>query len=81
MKYTKPNLTPHPQQVRDFLGENLIKLRKKAGLTQMRLASDAGLELSTVHRIESAKTDTSISTLARIRKAINCKWSDLLKDV
>ncbi len=81
MKYTKPNLTPDPASVRSTLGKNIHKLRKSAGLSQMALAIAAGVELSTVHRVETGKTDTNISTMARFRVALDCQWKDLLKNV
>jgi transcriptional regulator with XRE-family HTH domain len=63
------------------LGDTIRALRRQAGLSQMRLASLSHLELSTVHRIESAKTDTNLSTLCRIKEALGASWSDLLRKI
>jgi transcriptional regulator with XRE-family HTH domain len=63
------------------LGKNMRALRKRTYMSQMGLAAQAGTELSTIHRIEAAKTDTNISTLSRIRKALKTDWDKLLEGV
>jgi transcriptional regulator with XRE-family HTH domain len=81
MKTTGKDLKPNPDAVRKAVGANVKAYRKAAGLSQMDLAREAYLELSTVHRIEAAKTDTSISTLARIRRVLKVSWKNLLNGV
>jgi transcriptional regulator with XRE-family HTH domain len=73
------DLNPDPKLVRKLLGENIRKYRNSSNLSQMALASDARLELSTIHRIESGKTDTNISTLARIRVVLKVPWNKMLQ--
>jgi transcriptional regulator with XRE-family HTH domain len=75
------DLNPDPKLVRKLLGANIRKYRKLADLSQMALASDARLELSTIHRIESGKTDTNISTLARIRVVLDIPWNKMLQGI
>ncbi|MHA1410456.1 MAG: CBS domain-containing protein [Candidatus Odinarchaeia archaeon] len=52
-------------------GEDLRKLRKKAGLTQIELAEKANLSQSLIARIESASVDPRLSTLRKIFNAID----------
>lgn len=77
---TKP-IKAQTLRVRKALGKNLKTLRLDRDLSQMGLGSEASIELSTVHRIESAKTDTNISTLARIRTVLGVSWGRLLEGV
>ena len=51
-------------------GEDLRKLRKKAGLTQTELADKSGLSQSLIARIESSSVDPRLSTLKKIFDAI-----------
>jgi transcriptional regulator with XRE-family HTH domain len=81
MKTTDGDLNPDPKLVRKVLGANIKAYRLAASMSQMDLASAARLELSTIHRIESGKTDTNISTLARIRKALDVPWKNLLSGI
>ena len=55
--------------------------RKASKLSQMKLAGKAKLELSTIHRIEAGKTDTNISSLARVREALQIPWKKLLDGI
>jgi transcriptional regulator with XRE-family HTH domain len=79
MKNTKNKI--NEMQVRKSVGHNLKNYRLENGLSQMALAAKASLELSTIHRIESGKTDTQLSTLSRISKALNVSWNQLLQGV
>ena len=81
VKSTDSDLNPDPKAVRKLLGANIRRYRKSSDLSQMALAAKAKLELSTIHRIESGKTDTNISTLARIRVVLDIPWNKMLKGV
>jgi transcriptional regulator with XRE-family HTH domain len=75
------SLKPAPSKVRQVLAKNVSLYRKKAGLTQFKVASLAQLELSTVLRLEHAKFDSTLSTVSRVRKALKVSWTDLLKGI
>jgi transcriptional regulator with XRE-family HTH domain len=81
MKTTGDDLKPDPKLVRKAVGSNIRAYRLASNMSQMDLASGARLELSTIHRIESAKTDTNVSTLARIREVLKVSWKNLLSGV
>jgi ribosome-binding protein aMBF1 (putative translation factor) len=67
--------------VRKIVAENVRKSRKASQLSQMDLAGRAWLDLATVNRIERAQTDTTISSLARMRLVLKIAWDDLLEGV
>jgi transcriptional regulator with XRE-family HTH domain len=81
MKNTTKTITAQSNRVRRQIGKNIKALRKQNDLSQMGLGSEASIELSTVHRIEAAKTDTTLSTLSRIREAFGVSWGKLLEGV
>lgn len=58
---------------------NLKRIRKEKGYTQESLAYAANLSLSQIARIETARTNPTISTLFTIAKALNIHPSDLFE--
>lgn len=58
------------------LGKRIKAARLAAGLTQSRLASDAGLPQSHVSRIESGRHSPSRHTVERIARALNKRVCD-----
>ncbi len=51
--------------------KQMKKLRTEAGLTQSQLAFEAGISLSQIARIETAKTNPTLSTVFAITKALD----------
>lgn len=60
------------------VGENLRKERRRAGLTQEKLAERAELAPRVVQKIEAGDITILISTLRRLKKALGCDYRDLL---
>ena len=58
--------------------KHLKKIRKEAGYTQDQLAFEAGLSLSQIARIETARINPTLSTLMEISKALEIKVSELV---
>jgi transcriptional regulator with XRE-family HTH domain len=50
--------------------KHLKKVRKKKGLTQSQLAFEAGLSLSQIARIETVRTNPTLSTIFAITRAL-----------
>ncbi|MGH7953287.1 MAG: helix-turn-helix transcriptional regulator [Limisphaerales bacterium] len=46
-------------------------------MSQERLAELADINARTIRRIEAGEINASITTIARIRNALDCKWDDL----
>ncbi|QNG44685.1 XRE family transcriptional regulator [Sphingobium yanoikuyae] len=59
--------------------ENFIRqIRKSRNMSQQDLAEIIGIGVPQVSRIESGKTDISLSRLRQIAEALNCQISDLM---
>lgn len=56
---------------------NLKELRKVKGMTQEDLADKSGLTLSQIARIETAKVNTTVSTVNVILKALDADANEL----
>jgi transcriptional regulator with XRE-family HTH domain len=66
-----------PAELRE-LGGNIRRLRMSAGMTQERLAELVDINPRNIRRIEAGEINLLITTMARIRQALNCRWDDLV---
>jgi transcriptional regulator with XRE-family HTH domain len=57
----------------------LKRLREERGLTQERLAKQAGVSHGYLARLEIGMHDPSLNTLAKLAKALKVTVSDLVK--
>ncbi len=62
-------------------GEVLRKKRKEAGLSQEKLALDAGLERTFISMMERGQRQPSLATLLKIAPALGCTAADLVAGV
>ncbi len=69
----------NPIEVEKF-GINLRKLREERKISQQQLADMADINLSTVLRIENAKTKANIDILFSISKALEIPVSQLFEN-
>ncbi len=69
-----------PGQYR-IIGEAIRAHRKKAGLTQERLAELADLNPKYLGEIERGENTVSLSALIRIAKALRVRVRDLVADI
>jgi transcriptional regulator with XRE-family HTH domain len=60
-------------------GEHLRNLRKKKGLTMMELAYEADIEYSQIAKIERGVSNTTISTVHLLAKALEIKPIELFR--
>jgi len=67
------------QKLNKKLGRNLGRLRTAANLTQEELAEKADMNSRHVQRIEAGQINPSFQILARLKKALKCKWEALLE--
>ena len=65
----------HPYRT---LGANIRRQRVAAGLTQMELAERCDLSWRYEQDLESGLKCPSVPSLLRLRRALGCKWDDLL---
>ena len=57
----------------------LRKLRKDAGLTQMRLAEEARISRSVIARFETGRTELSTKNLMKIAGVLGCSMEAIVK--
>ena len=69
-------LTPHHR-----VGQNICRLRNKSVWTQEQLAEKAEISRRYFQRIESGERNPTVDILTRLRRALDCSWNDLFKDV
>jgi transcriptional regulator with XRE-family HTH domain len=60
------------------LGENIQAERKRAGITQEKLAEIVDLHPRIVQKIEAGDVNPKSTTLIRIQVAIGCSWESLV---
>lgn len=66
-----------PDQPQPALGAAVRQLREKRGLTQERLAQDAGLTVGTISLIERGKSNPAWGTVGAIGKALGVSMGEL----
>lgn len=59
------------------IGENIRKLRKRAGFSQEQLATGAKLDLTSVSEIENGTRNPSLKTLYKISLALKVPLKEL----
>jgi transcriptional regulator with XRE-family HTH domain len=47
-------------------------------ITQEKLAERADLNIRTLQKIEAAETNILVTTVMRLRRALDCSWETLL---
>lgn len=59
-------------------GDNLMKLRKKNGLSQMELAGKSKLDLKTISNLENGVRQPVLKTIWKLANGLNVSMSKLL---
>lgn len=65
-------------KIKEEIGNNIQKARKKGGLKQIDVAIDAGINSSYYGKIERGIVNPSLEKLFRIIKSLKVKSSDIL---
>ena len=73
MPARKPETCPH----RKRLGGNVASLRVGRGLTQEKLAENAGVSTRYMQSVEAGDYFPSLPTLVRLRVCLRCEWNEL----
>ena len=71
-------MTSRPKHLRRF-GETLRLYRKKAGLTQERLAEKADLHHNFIGALERGEMEISLGSMVKISKALKVTVQDLIR--
>ena len=67
------------QEVLSWVAANVVRLRRRRGLTQEALAERAGVEVRTVQAIERGRTNVSVRYLLAFADALGVDMRQLLK--
>lgn len=62
------------------IGKTIYLLRKEQHITQEELSFRSGLAPRTINQLEQNGTNTRISTLMKVCKALNVELSDLIRE-
>ena len=63
---------------RKHFGRNLSRLRSATGLTQEQMAEKSEISVRYVQFIEAGRYAPTVIVAARLRKALDCSWDDLM---
>lgn len=61
------------------LAEVLRRMREDAGLSQVEMAKRLGVSQPTLNRLESARQNTTLRTLAQLCRALRCEPGALFR--
>ncbi len=78
MKLSKTQQRQHDEYLKS-LGERIVSIRKKKGLSQMDLAYAIGMEKPNLRQIEKGKRNITIKTILLIAEGLGVSIIDLLK--
>jgi transcriptional regulator with XRE-family HTH domain len=71
-------LVPSKPSYRRIVGEQIRTYRKRAGLTQEKLAEKADLHHNFIGEVERGNQDISVGSLVKIASALGIKVRDLI---
>lgn len=64
----------------NFWGELIVQLRKEAKITQRQLSKGAGVNRSTLRRVEEGRTSADIDMMSRVLDYLGYELEILLKE-
>jgi transcriptional regulator with XRE-family HTH domain len=66
---------------RKIVGQNVYRLRMKAGLTQTELADFAQLSKRYILKIEHGEANITIEVVEKLARLFKCDWTDLMGEL
>jgi transcriptional regulator with XRE-family HTH domain len=67
-----------PRSIRELFGERVVLLRRRKGLSQPELASQAGMSVTTLNRVENAHQSLYMEKVAALATALGTTADYLL---
>ena len=68
-------------RVQDQLGENIRRIRRDAGLSQIELSHRCGLHFSEISRLERGRRDAQLTTIVKVARGLGVPPAELLAGV
>lgn len=72
---------PLPEDIASTLASALREHRASLGVTQEHLATQAGVSVQMVRRLEAGTANPTLGTLHAVTTALDISWADLLIEV
>ena len=72
-----PSQKPKPCPARTQFGRNVSKVRRKAKLSQEKLAEAVGVSTRYMQSVEAGEYFPALPTLLKLRGALNARWEEL----
>ncbi len=66
------------RSLREVVGERIVLLRRRKGLTQPELAQRTGMGITTLNRLENAHQSMSIEKVVALAQVLGCTSDYLL---
>jgi transcriptional regulator with XRE-family HTH domain len=66
---------------KEQFGVNLRRLRDAAGLTQLDLALECGMDMAEISRYELGQRDPRLSTIARLAAGLDLDAAELVRGI
>lgn len=66
---------------RRIIGQNVYRLRLKAGMTQTELADFSELSKRYIQKIEHGEANITVEVVERLLKIFKCSWVDLIGEM
>jgi transcriptional regulator with XRE-family HTH domain len=67
--------------INKIVGENIRKVRKKTGISQLKLSQRLGYTRVTVTNIEAGRQGLLVDRLLHICQILGCEYSDILPPI
>jgi transcriptional regulator with XRE-family HTH domain len=80
VKDERANLDAETRELKQRVGENLVRLRKRRGLSLERLAALSGVSRAMLGQIEAGESTPTISLLWKVSRGLDVRFADLLGD-
>lgn len=74
------NVDREAQEFKRQVGENLVRLRKRRGLSLERLATLSGVSRAMLGQIEAGESAPTIALLWKVARGLDVRFADLLGD-
>ena len=66
---------------RKIIGQNVYRLRLKAGMTQTALADFADLSKRYIQKIEHGEANITVEVVEKLTRIFKCGWSEIVGEL
>ena len=66
---------------RKIIGQNVYRLRMRAGMTQTELADFVDLSKRYIQKIEHGEANITIEVVEKLTAIFKCRWNDIIGEM